>query len=221
MNINRVAIFTNGTTRNSLQTQVLASTVETEFQAITDTGTAIALLAIPLQTAILGSGNPQSPSGNASQLGSPFASMNPAHGSSRPYYSSQQFDYARPFLVRVAGVATPASNSGNSLTVSIYSGTSKSGTKIATTGAAAMATTTTPYAFLIETQCFWDSAGQVLLGQQWYSVNGTTPVYNTWKTNTATATVATLSALSFVATATWGNAAGGSTVVGEFSISQL
>ena len=84
-----------------------------------------------------------------------------------------------------------------------------------------MASSTAAFAFLFETQCAWDSTGQVLIGQQWYSVNGTTPLYNTWKNNTAQATVTTVSALKFCATATWGNAVGGSITVGEFTISQL
>src|ERR1017187_2034904 len=144
MNLNTIAGFYgsagdnlySATARNSIPTQILASTVETEFQVYTDTSgtTNITVLQIPQQTDIRGSSSVQSPSGNSVQLGSPSSAMNPNHGSARPYYSSQQFDYARPFLVRLTGVATPASNGANSLNLIIYSGTTKSGTAIATTG---------------------------------------------------------------------------------------
>ena len=225
-----VAFYGSGTgnqaaaTRNTIATQVLASTVETEFKVYTDTSgtTNIAVLQIPQQTDIRGSGNPQSPSGNAAILGSPFSAINPNHGPSRPYYASQQFDYARPFLVRLTGVATPVSQAANTLTLTIYSGTSKSGTAIATTGAnTGTESSTAASAFIIETYLFWDSVGQGLCGQQWYAVNSGTPLYNTWKTNTAVATVTSVASLKFVASATWGNAAGGSITVGEFSISQM
>lgn len=231
MNINRIAGFVGTGTgnlqaanaRGTLTTQVLAATTETELMVNTDSGTAvIAVLSLPSPTAILGSGNPSSPSGNAASLGNPFSALDPSFGHSRPYFASQQFDYARPFLVRWAGVATPASQAANSLNLSIYGGTSKSGTKIATTGVnTGTETSTAASAFYLETYCFWDSVGQQVCGEQHYFVNSATPLYNTWKQNTAIYTAATLSVVTFVATTTWGNAAGGSITTGEFSISQM
>jgi len=232
MNVNTIAAFYgSGTgnqaaaTRNTIPSQVLAATTETEFQVYTDTSgtTNIAVLQVPQQTDIRGSGNPQSPSGNAALLGSPFASINTNHGPSRPYYASQQFDYGRPFLVRLCGVATPASNAANTLTLKIYSGTSKSGTNIVTTGAlTGTESSTQAGAFIVETQLTWDSVGQILNGQFWYSVSaGATPSYHVWAANSATATVTAVASLKFCATAAWGNAAGGTIAVSEFSINQM
>lgn len=223
MNSNTIMGFTRGSGRNQFSAQTLVGT-ETEFKVNTDTSgsPAIAVLTIPPGTTVAGSVSPLDPSDNAALInrtgrtwGRPWASGQPAH-------NSQSFDYGRPFLVRVAGVVTPANQAANTLTIILYNGTSKSGTSLATTGAlTGTESSVQTGAFVLEAQLMWDSVGQVLGGQFWYQVlAGATPSYHV-SAATSYATAVTLASLNFCASATFGNAAGGVVTCSEFSISQL
>src|SRR5579864_4447935 len=135
MNFNTVAGFIGGTGRNQLLPQTLATVTETEINVGVDANSTgvIAVLQVPQQTTIAGSGNPLNFDINAALLqenGGNVAGL-PARG--RPGFSTATFDSGRPFLVRVAGVITPASQAANSLNIILYSGTTKGGTAIATT----------------------------------------------------------------------------------------
>lgn len=225
MNSNTVVALSGGTGRNQILTQTLATITETEFNMGTDTVAAgvIAVLSVPLQTGIVGSFNPQDPGGNAAILGGDYGSQyGRPLGFNAPYFSSTSFDNARPFVVRITGVATPASNAANSLAIKLYLGTSKSGTNLATTGAVPQATTTTPTSFLLEAMLKWDSLSQTVRGQFWFDMKGTSGTqYATWAAlSNAGSSVASASALQFCASATWGNAVGGVITVSEFSIEQ-
>ena len=223
MNFNTISGFIGGTGRNQIKSQTLAATTETEFAVNTDTAgtTAIAVLSIPTGSGKGGTVNPLGPDVNQALLsatgrqGRPFNSPQPSH-------NSGSFDNGRMFSIRLAGLATPASNAANTLTLKIYSGTSKSGTNIVTTGAlTGMETSTAAGAFVVETQLIWDSTSGIINGQFWYLLNGATPNYHVWAVNSAVTGAVTLANMSFCASAQWGNAAGGVIAVSEFSLSQL
>lgn len=221
MNFSTFSGYIGGTGRNQIVSQTLAATTETEIKVQTDSGTpAIAVLSIPTGSGIGGSVAPLGPNTNASLIyrtgrqGVPVNSSQPAH-------NSGSFD-GRPFLLRIAGVATPASNAGNTLAIKLYCGTSKSGTNLATTGAVPQATTTTSKNFILEAQLLWDSTSQVVNGQFWFNVPGTSgTTYTTWAALSNTATSIALTGMNFCASVTWGNAIGGVVAVSEMSLSEL
>ncbi len=222
MQANTIVSYSGGTLRNQIGSQTLASTVETEFKLNTDAGanTNIAILTMPQQGAIAGSFNPQDPTVNQAIMGGNYgAQYGRPLGSQGSGFNSNSFDGGVPFTIRVVGVATPASNGANSLNIILYQGTSKSGTAICSTAAVPQATTTTAKSFILETECFWDSTSQVINGQFWFSLPGTSgTVYTTWAKNTNAPSSIAVANLTFVASATWGNAAGGVVAVREFSV---
>lgn len=221
---NVIAAYYGGTGRNQILSQTLASGTETEFKIGNDSASAsvIAVLAMPTQTQILGAANPLDQSANAAILGGGFNQAG-YYGDSQPAYNSGLFDANKPFLVRLAGTIVPASNAGNTFKVTLYLGATKAGVALTNVSAAAQASSVAPFGFIVEAQLHWDSAAQVVLGQYWYDVNGTTRTYATWATTTnpTTAAAAAVANLQFCATATWGNAIGGVAAVSEFSISRL
>jgi hypothetical protein len=223
-NVNIIAGYFGGTGRNQILSQTLAATTETEFKVGVDSGatTTIAVLSMPTQTQILGSQSPLDQTANPALSNSGFSRLS-YFGDSNPPFNSGVFDNSKPFLVRIAGVATPASNAGNTLAVILYLGATKSGTALATTAAVPQASTTTAKGFIMEAQLLWDSTSQAVTGQYWFSLPGTSgTVYSTWKTLAAAGSAVTSPAgLTFCASATWGNVAGGVVAVSEFSISQL
>jgi hypothetical protein len=220
---NVIAAYFGGTGRNQILSQTLASTTETEFKLGNDTAvtTNIAVLSMPTQTAIQGSLTPSDTSMNPAVLNSGFSRSGYTFDQNPPF-NSGSFDNAKPFLVRLAGVVTPASNAANTLTIILYLGTSKSGTAICTTGAlTGMETSTEAGGFIMETQLIWDSTSGEGHGQFWYLLNGATPNYHVWAVNSAEFAAAAVANLQFCASATWGNAVGGVIAISEFSVSQL
>ena len=223
MNSNTFAGFVGGTGRNQLLSQSLSAVTETEIRIATDNAAgAIAVLTIPTGTAIAGSASPLDYSDNAALInrtgrtyGRPWASGQPAH-------NSKSFDSGRPFLIRFAGVVTPASNASNSLNFILYNGTTKGGTSLAATGAlTGTETSVQAGSFILEAQLQWDSVSGLLGGSYWYQVlAGATASYNTWKATSLVSGV-TLATLNFCVSTTWGNSAGGVVVPSEMSISQL
>lgn len=223
MNFNTFSGYIGGTGRNQIKSQTLAATTETEFAVNTDTSgtTAIALLALPSGVGIGGTNTPLGPDTNQALLVHTGREAIPL-GAATPHLTSQSFDSGRPFLIRLAGLVTPASNAANTLTIKIYSGTSKSGTNICTTGAlTGMESSTAAGSFLMETQLQWDSTSGICNGQFWYLLNGATPNYHVWAVNTAATGATTLANMKFCASAAWGNAVGGVIAISEFSINQL
>ena len=213
-----------GTGRNQLLLQTNNSVTETEFYYGTDASSAIAVLTVPQGNTVAGAVSPLDFSDNAAlsnrtgrTWGRPWSAGQPAH-------NPASFDYGRPFLVRVAGVVTPASNGANTWNLILYQGTSKGGHSLAATGAlTVLETSVQAGAFILEAQLQWDSVGKRLGGQYWYQViGGTTGAtsYNTWKATSYITNLA-LTDLSFCASVTWGNAAGGVCQPSELSLSQL
>ena len=223
MNINTFRAFSGGTGRNQIASQTLASATETEFKINTDDGNgAIAVLKVPSGAEIVGSDNPRGVDINAAILQGRDRSEGALPGFERPYFSAISFDNARPFLIRLAGVVTPASNAGNTFALNFYLGATKAGTKIATTGATTGAESSTQaFGFVMEAEVYWDSVSQGLNGQFWWSLNSATPSYNTWKALSAVGSTVTLANLQFCASSQWGNAAGGVVAVSEFSLTAL
>ena len=210
-----------GNGRNQLLQQTLVAT-ETEFVVGTEAGSTIALLSIPSGSGKLGSVAPLDYSDNAAlpsrtgrTWGIPSAAGSPPHG-------TQAFDFGRPFLIRAAGVVTPVSDAGNSLTFVLYYGSTKLGTSLAATaGMTGTESSVAAGAFILEAQLQWDSVGGRLGGQFWYQVlAGATESYHTWAA-TSYISSATLAGANFCISAHWGAAAGGVIQPSEFSLSQL
>jgi hypothetical protein len=220
-NANFVTGYYGGTGRNKILSQTLATGTETEFQLGNDASASqIAVVSMPVQTAILGSQSGSDLSVNPATLNAAFNRIG-YFGDSNPPYNAQVFDSSHPFLLRVCGVITPASNAGNTFQLKAYLGATKAGTNICATGAiTGFESSTTPGGFILEAQLIWDSTSGVLAGQYWWNINAPTPSYNTWKA-LSVASAAAVSNLTFCASAQWGNAAGGVVAVSEFTISQL
>jgi hypothetical protein len=225
VNVNTIAGYINGTKRNQIQTLTLASTVETALPLTTDTGTTSAILAVPQQTAILGSSNGLGPNGNAAILVPPYGvGNNIPDGVNAPYFNSSSFDLGRPFTIKLIGTGSAAANAGNTLTIKIYQGTSAtlgSNTLFATPMSAIATASAANLRFYLSLTCFWDSTTQILTAQQSgsYLYNGTNTLISATAV-TALTGVTTSSALSFVPSVTWGNAVGGVISVSEFSLEQ-
>jgi hypothetical protein len=212
-----------GTGRGQLLKQTLAAVTETELRVGTDDGNgAIAVLTMPSGTTVGGAVAPLDFSDNAALINRTGRTWSQPHSAGQPAHNSQSFDFGRPFLVRVCGTVTPASDAANTWNLILYYGATKSGTSLAATGAlTGMETSTQAGSFILEAQLQWDSVGQRLGGQYWYQViGGTTENYNTWKA-TSYVSSATLANLKFCASITWGAAAGGVVQASEFSVSQL
>ena len=221
MNSDTISAYFGGTGRNQIASQTLASVTETEFKVNTDDAVgAIAVLGLPLQSAIVGSGNPLDVEVNAAHLSGLGGGARPWVQAGRPFFNSDSFE-GRPFRVNISGVATPASDAGNSLLIKLYLGASKAGTAIASTGAVPEASTVVARDFILQADLIWSAATGKLNGQFWFFVDGTSGTqYTTWAAATEAAAAAA-SNVQFCAAATWGNAVGGVVAVKEFSISKL
>jgi hypothetical protein len=224
MNFNTITGYVNGTKRNQIPTLTLAATTETAIPVTTDSGTTSAILAVPTQTAIVGSSNPLGVNANAALLGGSLGEFAQPLGTNRPYFNSDSFDLARPFSIRLVGIGSAAANAGNTLTVKIYQGTSAtlgSDTLFATPISAVATASAANLRFDITVRCYWDSTSNTLAGV--FSGNYTYNSTTTAIANTAVTTLSSISSvasLSFLASVTWGNAVGGVIKVSEFSISQ-
>lgn len=230
MNSNTTLGFNGGTGRNQIGLQTLASVTETEFKVNQDAGAnnAIAVLTVPSGAEILGSSNPLNQNANAAIVcndrGSQFGA---GRGENAPWYSTTAFDLAKlglGFRLRLTAFFTAVANAGNTLQIKIYSGTSKSGTVIAQNTAVATASAASG-TFLFDLRLQWNSTEQILVGAQNFSwsYNGTQPTngFSAGAILTNAASVAAVANLNFVASATWGNAAGGTIQVNEFVLEAM
>lgn len=226
MNINTLNGYIGGTKRNQIPTLTLAAVTETALPLNTDTGTTSALLALPLQNAILGSSNGLGPNGNPAILVPPFGpGNNIPDGVNAPYFNSSSFDSARPFTLKLYGVATVVTNAANSLQFKIYQGTNTAiGSDTSFMSLTAFAAVTTGnLQFDINVRCQWDSTSQslagIVSGSWFYSVGSAKTIIASAATSVIT-TLATPSTLSFLPSVTFGNAAGGTVSVSEWSVEQ-
>lgn len=220
MNSDTIVVYNGGSTRNTILPLALASITETEFKIGRDDGgtSTIAVLSVPLQTAIVGASNPNAPEANSSKLVDMLGMEQDFRGlRGRPYFTTSSFD-CRPFLIRLTGFVTPASNVGNTYTIKVYGGTSKAGTALATTGAVAVATTTANFGFDMEVQCIWSLSAGNLRGWFQFEADGTTPGHGNQAALSSNFAAAAATNLQFCATVTWGNAVGGTATVQEFAI---
>lgn len=229
MNATTMLGFNGGTLRNQIGLQTLASTTETEFKINTDNGVgAIAVLTVPAGNEILGSSNPINLSANAAVLGLDRGSeFGKGLGENSPWFSNTAFDMAKfgvGFRLRLSGFYTAVANGANSLVIKIYSGSTKGGTVISTNTAVATASAASGN-FVFDVDLQWDSTTQVLVGNQRFRINyNGTQVTNGFGAGailTNAASVTTLAGLTFCATATWGNAVGGTVQVNEFVLQSI
>lgn len=223
MNANTIVSLQGGTGRNQILSQTLASTTETLFQVQTDSGTPnTAIIAVPYGSGVIGTSAPQDPNANSAITGFDFGrEYGRPNGTNAPWYSTSSFDFARPFKLRIFGTATSVTGTGNSLTVKVYNGTTTGGTAIATTGAISAATASA-ITFEVEATLQWSSAIGSLSG--FYNVLQNVAGTQTFTSDAHTtnvSTVAAVSGLQFVVSATWGATAGGTTSITEISIEQV
>lgn len=225
MNFNTINGFVGGTGRNQIPLQTLATVTETAFTVNTDSGTGVtAIVGIPAGAGITGSESPLDVNANAAGL-IQNSSLLIGRGVARPQFTSKAFD-GRPFKVRLYGTGAAVTNAGNTLLLTLYSGTTSAvvgtaGNVVAVTSAVATATTH-PLNFMLEATFLWDSTVQTLQGWYTYSINynGTTTFVTTAALTHNTA-VTTIASAKFLATATWGNAVGGTIQVNEFSVERV
>jgi hypothetical protein len=193
-------------------TLTLAATTETSVKLSNGN---VAIVAVPSQTAIIGSSTPMSPNANPANLADVYGSPSDRrYLAGRPYFSSTAFDGGRPFRVRWVGRGSAVANGGNTLTLRIYQGTT--GAVVGTAGNVIAATSaigttgTANLTFMIEATVNWDSTQQTLNGWFIYAVYyNTTATFATTAALTSNTSVATYAGLSFLQSVQWGNAAGG------------
>jgi len=219
MNANTIVGYINGTKRNQIAALTLTALTESAILVNTDTGTTAAVLAIPLQTAVLGSAQSLGPNGNQAnlaQFGGTLVSTGDA-GTEAPYFNSSSFDLGRPFRVRVSG--TYATSAGAANPVILYLGTSGAivgtlGNRLSTLSLTAASTGN----FIFDTYIRWDSVTAAVSGYYTGQSGNAAPAALTFLTNAVAAT--TPAALSFVLSVNAGAASVGTVTVSEFSISQ-
>ena len=222
-----IALTGPGTGRNQINTLTLASTAETVFSTTFDNGTnGPAVLTIPTGSAIDASGKPLLVgSGSPIEFNLSSAISQQAYGrkdsvgTATPFYAAKTFDGGRPFRLRVVGQCTLPAGAGNSLALNIYQGTSAtvgSDSKIAAIGAGGAPSTS--FNFVAEVFVQWDSTSQVLGGYYVGQIGNTFTAQHAL-TNPSPVTAST--GLNFVVSATYGNAAGGTTYISEFSAEQV
>ncbi len=228
MNFNTVACFRSDYPSGhpfQLATLTLAATTETAIKF--GNGNA-AIIAVPSQTAILGSSAPMDPNANNALSADVLGGMSDRRGlASRPYFNSTSFDFDRPFILRLCGRGAAVTAGSNTLTLDVYQGTTSAvvgtaGNVVATTGAVAMATTH-PFGFYMDVKMAWDSTSQALYGTYagavLYNSATVTTIASTAITNNVAVT--TSSGLSFLVSAAWGQSAGGSVTLTEMSLEQV
>lgn len=227
MNSNTIAAYIGGTKRNQISTQVVSTTTETVFLANTDTGTAPAVLSIPLQTAVVGSGNPMDPNANPAILNGLGREYGAPFGANRPYFNSTSFDSGKPFKLRIQGTFT-SGVAANDLKISIYLGSSATIGSDSIVSAALTTGTSGNFGavsgkFLAEFILTWDSTTGKLDGLIDNALIVPAGVAGTLIASAVTTEVSAAAAsnLQFVASAKWNAANAGNTVnVAEFSLDQ-
>jgi len=210
---------------SQLASQTLAATTETAVKFANGNA---AIIAVPSQTAVLGSSSPMDPNANSAISADVYGAPSDRRGlAQRPYFNSTSFDFDRPFIFRICGRGTAVANGANTWTLNIYQGTAStvvgtSGNLVATSGTVTMATAE-PFGFYMDVKMAWDAVNQALYGvfsgAVLYNSATVTTVANTALShNTA---VTTYAGLSFLASVTWGNAVGGTTTVTEMALEQV
>ncbi len=215
-----IGLFGPGTGRGQINALTLAATTETVFSVSTDAGTAVAVLTIPSGggSNLVGSGSPvefnQNPAVSSQSYGRKVNI-----GTEPPYFSTKTFDAGRPFKLRVMGTCTLNAGSANTIALNIYQGTSAtvgSDSKIAALTAGGAPSTSVN--FYLEAFVQWDIVAQTLGG--WYTGQVANTITAQHALSNASA-VTTAAGLTFVISAVFGNAGGGTVNISEFSAEQV
>jgi hypothetical protein len=222
MNFNTAKSFVNGSGRNQLPLQTLASTTETAFLVNTDSGTGVtAFLTVPSSAAaIAGSENPVSVEANAALLNQ-NASFALSRGVARPEFNSGSFG-GRPFRVKVIGTGTAVAFASNTLIINLRQGTSTTvaSNNLVATGPTWNTAAGGSFNFYIEATFLWDSVSTLLSGFYKSNLGFGAGTY-TAEAKTTVATVTVPSTISFTATTTWGTTSGGTVQINEFSLERV
>jgi hypothetical protein len=235
MNANTILAFRGGSGRNQiapLPTTGTAGNLATAAAArlySDTTGTFnYAILAVPLQTAIIGSSNPLDINTNGAILGPAYGRMfGTPRGSQSPYFNSASFDGV-PFRLRVSGVATMGANGAQSLLVNIIHGPATTiagagNTTIASTGAALATVAGGAANFSIVAELLWDSTLGYISGRQSSVISFVTPSTQVQSDVVLAAEPACASAalLQFQVFVTAGNGAASLVQIKEFALEAI
>lgn len=232
MNANTILSFRSGTGRNQLAVSTGDWSTPVPILMNSDTGTAAtmnqAILAIPSQSAIVGSFNPLDLNANGAILGPAFGRMfGTPRGVNAPYFNTSSFDGV-PFRIRACGRCNMGANGGQSLIVTLVSGPAVTiggagNVTIATTGAAFATAAGGDTNFQMVCDVMWSSGVAHLSGIQRAVI-----AFAATEQHVAQATIsnspvalATLSLLQFQLFLTAGNAAASSLTSCEFSLEAI
>jgi hypothetical protein len=230
MNANTIISYRAGTGRNQLASQTIAATTATAAVLNTDTvgTTATAVIAVPLQSAILGGFNPQSANANASILGPAYGRLfGTPLGNQTPYFNSDAFDGV-PFRVRTSYTGVAVANGAASILIQLCLGSaSLLGTNvvIGNSGAALATVAGGAWAATLVSEIIWTigsgANGNIASRHSATITFLPTPsvqvVSDVIQTN-ATAAALTEAGLVFTSFVTHGNAAGGTWQCTEFAL---
>lgn len=218
-NWNTIAGFFGGTGRNQIITPTITTATTSAFQVQTDSGAPVtAVLSVPYGSGVIGTSNPLDINANPAITGFNFGAFGGRpNGTNAPWYSTTSFDGSRGFKVRINGTLTSAATVSQTATITLYNGTSTSGSVVGATAAANVAAGGT-FGFTVEAHLFWDSTSKIISGWVSTSIGGVSvapaPV-------TAITAVNAVSDLNFVAAITTAVAGSVSVDVSEFVIDQV
>jgi hypothetical protein len=222
-NANTISAYIGGTKRNQIPVLTTAAITATVLSVNTDTGTGPAVLSIPSQTSVLGSGTPHGVTSNAAILVPPRGILNSVgYGVNAPYFNSDSFN-GRAFKLRLQGTYNSGVGS-NGLTLGFYLGNSATVGSDLALGAVASGTTIGAVTghFLVEGTFIWDATSTQLDGSVggFIGVTGGTPLPTAAVPAYTTArTAATVANLQFVAAATFAvTSAANSVQITEFAL---
>jgi hypothetical protein len=236
MNSNTILAFRSGTGRNQLAplpTTGVAGDLATAAAGgrlyTNVVGTfAQAILAIPLQTAIVGSADILSNNANEAIKGPAYGRIfGTPRGTNAPYFSSASFDGV-PFRLRVSGLATMGANGAQALTISLIHGPAVliagAGNTPIATAVAANAIAGGAMSFDLVAEILWESGIGILSGRYSSVITLLAGALTTVKSDVtldANPAAATLALLQFQVFATAGNAAASLVQIREFALEQI
>jgi|SRR5882762_3322493 len=228
MNTNTVCGYKSGVIRDQIPVLSGIGITETIFSVKTDTGIRPAVIAVPLQNAVVGSSASLQSATNSAILVPRLGSASTINGNNAPYYDSGSFD-GSPFFLRASGTFT-SGVAANDLKIGLYLGSSAT---IGSDTAISSVSTGTGGAFgvvsghfLIEAYLLWDSTTARLDGtiSGFIATVGGLPIPfpSTQPVYTTQVTAATPANLQFVLSGKW-NATNANNVIQikEFSLEKV
>jgi hypothetical protein len=215
----------SGTLRDKFPTQAVASATEAALVVNTDTGTATALVTVPVGGVVLGASPKFDVNSNAAITTRGGREYGVPSGESNDQFSSDSWN-GRAFKIRLSGIASLGAT--QTAIFYLYNGAATvvgtAGNRIALTGAAypGAGTSTTPSNFLIEFTGLWDPTSQILSGYYTANIaNGTTSQFTTTTVITNVQTSVAAAGLTFCAGIKLANTTASTVTVREFVVEKV